>query len=398
MGPVPAFISMRALVVLVMLSGSCLLRAATPLVETWCGTDSGELPDLWQDAMLEVQALQEMPKAGTLEHAPGRVGVLLNKFALLQRGSVKQGRETMNAVRQSLEMLSKLRPQLIDAAHSTNVTVFTQSMAAVRLLMDELHDKYEPGSLQPGITPANKSVLLPSPPTLSVIARAPLLVPDQPAQVDLRLRDGTGAGIGSLQLVETHTRRLHAMVIDLSLEDYHHKHPITSGRPGEFMFGFTPRKSGDYLLWLDVTPEATGRNENLEAVLTGSIPSSASPSRLAQMESMTDGWNLQLSTGQKRVIANEPVNARVRVTDERGKPCFILEPVMGAFAHVIGIMDDRRTMIHVHSRGEPPGELSRSGPEVPFRFVAPNRGFLKLFVQIQINGGILVGRFGVSVE
>ncbi len=71
---------------------------------------------------------------------------------------------------------------------------------------------------------------------------------------------------------------------------------------------------------------------------------------------------------------------------------------MGAFAHVVGFMDDRHTMIHVHSHGEPPHELSRSGPEVPFRFIAPKAGFLKLFVQVQVNGTIRLARFGFPVE
>jgi hypothetical protein len=221
---------------------------------------------------------------------------------------------------------------------------------------------------------------------------------NQTVQVDLRLRDTTGAGVGSLQLMETHTRRLHAMVIDSSLEDYHHEHPITSGRPGDFTFVFTPRKTGDYLLWLDVTPLATGRNETPETTLVGAIPSLASGARVTQMESAADGWRFQLRLDRKKVTAGLPVSARLRVTDGQGRPCFVLEPVMGAFAHVVGFMDDRHTMIHVHSHGEPPHELARSGPEVPFRFVAPKAGFLKLFIQTQVNGTIKLAKFGFPVE
>jgi len=389
---------MRALILSLLLSGACTLRAASPQLDAWCGTDGGELPDLWQQTMLEVEALEEFPKADSWTNAPGRVNMLLNKFALLHRGSAKQGQETMTAVRKSLEALSKLRPQLIDAANSTNVTTFTQTVAEVRMLMDKLYGKYQPGSLKLGIAPVNKSLLLPSPPTLSVKAIAPRLVTNQPVQVDLRVRDATGAGVGSLQLIETHTRRLHVMVIDPSLEDYHHEHPITSGRPGDFTFVFTPHKTGDYLLWLDVTPLATGRSETPEAVILGSVPSLTSPSRATQMECVADGWKFQLSLDRKKVTADQTVNARLRVTDAKGKPCFILEPVMGAFAHIIGFMDDRHTMIHVHSHGEPPHELSRSGPEVPFRLIAPKKGFLKLFIQTQMNGNIVLAKFGFQVE
>lgn len=374
------------------------IRAASPGLEPWCGTDGGELPDLWQQTWLELEALEEIPKADAWTSAPGRVSTLLNKFALLQRGSVKQGQQTMSHVRKALDGLAKMRPQLIDAANATNVTTFTQTVAEARLLLENLQRRYSPDALLASVSPVNTALLLPGQTTLSVKASAPRLMTNQTVQVDLRLRDATGAGVGSLQLMETHTRRLHAIVIDSSLEDYHHEHPITSGRPGDFTFVFTPRKTGDYLLWLDVTPLATGRNETPETSIIAAIPSLASPARVTQMESTADGWRFQLRLDRKKVTAGLPVNARLRVTDGQGKPCFALEPVMGAFAHVVGFMDDRHTMIHVHSHGEPPRELARSGPEVPFRFIAPKAGFLKLFIQTQVNGTIMLAKFGFPVE
>lgn len=389
---------MRCLAPLLVLLLAHSIRAAAPALEPWCGTDGGELPDLWQQAWLEVEALEEFPRADAWTNAPGRVSTLLGKVALLQRGSVKQGQQTMAHVRKALDELSKMRPQLIDAAIATNVTTFTQMVAGARLILENLQRKYSPDALLTGASPVNTALLLPGLPTLSVKASAPRLVTNQTVQVDLRLRDATGGGVGSLQLIETHTRRLHAMVIDPSLEDYHHEHPITSGRPGDFTFVFTPRKTGDYLLWLDVTPLATGRNETPETTILGTIPSLASPTRVTQLESTADGWRFQLRLDRKKVTAGLPVNARLRVTDGQGRPCFGLEPVMGAFAHVVGFMDDRHTMIHVHSHGEPPHQLSRSGPEVPFRFIAPRAGFLKLFIQTQVNDTIHLAKFGFPVE
>jgi hypothetical protein len=385
-----------ALLAVLMLARSS--HAAAPGVEPWCGKDGGELPDLWQQTWLEVEALEEVPGAAAWTNAPGRVSTLLNKFALLQRGSAKQGQQTMAHVRKTLHGLGRMRPQLIEAAGATNVSAFTQTVAEARLLLEDLQRMYAPEALLTGVSPTNTAFWLPGQPTLSVKASSPRLVANQTAQVDLRLRDSTGAGVGSLQLMETHTRRLHAMLIDPSLEDYHHEHPVTSGRPGDFTFAFTPRQPGDYYLWLDVTPLATVRNETPTAVIAGAAPSLAAPTRVPRMESTSDGWRFQLRLDRKKVTAGLPVNARLRVTDEQGRACFGLEPVMGAFAHVVGFMDDRHTMLHVHSHGEPPHELARSGPEVPFRFVAPKSGFLKLFIQTQVNGTILLARFGFAVE
>ena len=235
---------MRCLALLLVLLVAQSVRAASPGLEPWCGTDGGELPDLWQQTWLELEALEEFPKADAWTNAPGRVGTLLSKFALLQRSSVKQGQQTMAHVRKALDGLARLRLQLIDAANATNVAAFTQAVAEARLLLENLQRKYSSDSLLAGVSPVNAAFLLPGQPTLSVKATAPRLMTNRTVQVDLRLRDATGAGVGSLQLLETHTRRLHALVIDSSLEDDPHEHPITSGRPGDFAFVFTPRKTG----------------------------------------------------------------------------------------------------------------------------------------------------------
>lgn len=389
---------MRELTVGLWLAGVLAVRAAVPIGDAWCGTDGGELPDLWQATVLELETLEEIPKAEAWNYAPARVNVLLNKFALLHRGSVKQGPETMKAVRKTSDTLGRMRSGLIDAATTTNRTAYGESISTIRTLLDRLHGKYQPGSLKLGIATIDPRALIPNAPTLTVTASSPPLVSNQTVQVDLRLRDARGAGVGSLQLLEMHTRRLHLLAIDPALEDYHHEHPITSGRPGDFVFVMTPHKSGSYLMWLDVTPLATGINEAPRAVIGGGPLLTKPVDRTTRMQSVADGWKFDLRLDRRKVVAGQSVNARLRVTDPQGNPCFALEPLMGAFAHVVGFLDDRSTMIHVHSHGEPPHELSRSGPEVPFRFIVPKSGFLKLFVQIQVNGNVSVAKFGFPVE
>ena len=157
-------------------ASAVLVHASAPLGDVWCGTDGGALPDLWQQTVIELEALEEVPKADAWGFAPGRVNVLLNKFALLHRGSVKQGPQTMKAVRGAMDALGKLRPQLVDAATATNVSSFTQSVAQVRSLMDELYGKYLPGSLKLGIAAINPALMLPASPTLIVKATAPVAV------------------------------------------------------------------------------------------------------------------------------------------------------------------------------------------------------------------------------
>jgi hypothetical protein len=377
----------------------CSTWSAVPPGDAWCGTDGGELPDLWQQTMLELEALEEIPMADAWPYASGRVSVFLGRLALVQRAGTRQGQELMTQLRKTMGVAAAARAEVIESAGSTNREAYLRVVSDLRQAMSGLAGRYAPGSLKLAVASgASRPVLATNQPTLFVKAIAPTPVSNRTMQVDLRLRDGLGQGVGSLQLVEMHTRRLHVLVIDPSLEDYHHEHPITSGRPGDFVFHFTPRTSGPYLMWLDVTPLATGRNEMPQAIIGGAGVVTGLVSRTTQLQCTHEGWRFELRLDRKRVFAGEPVNARLRVTDPGGKACFGLEPLMGAFAHIVGFLDDRQTMIHVHSHGDPPHELSRSGPEVPFRFTAPKSGFLKVFVQTQVGGNVLLARFGLPVE
>lgn len=384
---------------LIWVTSLCPAWSAGFPADAWCGTDGGELPDLWQQTMLELEALEEIPMADGWAYAPGRMSVFLGKLALVQRASARQGQELMKQVGKTMNVASAARTGVLDAAGSTNRETYIRIITELRQAMDGLAGRYAQGSLKLAVAAGGaRPVLGTNQPTLFVKAIAPVPVSNRTMQVDLRLRDATGQGVGSLQLAEMHTRRLHALVIDAALEDYHHEHPITSGRPGDFVFHFTPHTSGPYLMWLDVTPLATGRNEMPQAVIGSPAVVTGAVVRATSFQCTNEGWRFELRLDRTRVFAGEPVNARLRVTDPSGRACFGLEPLMGAFAHVVGFMDDRQTMIHVHSHGEPPHELSRSGPEVPFRFTAPKPGFLKLFIQTQAGGNVLLARFGLPVE
>ncbi len=389
---------MRAIFFSLMLVFGIQLRSAGALApDAWCGTDGGELPDLWQQVVLEIEALEEVPVADGWAFAPGRVSALLGKLALLQRASVRQGTELMGAVRKTMNVAAGSRGNLIEAVNATNAAAYKEAVTALRAAVGALERRYPAGSLKMPPMRLDSKISIPTP-TLFVKALGPAAISNQPMQVDLRLRDANGQGVGSLQLVEMHTRRLHALIIDPSLEDYHHEHPITSGRPGDFTFMFTPRRSGNYLLWLDVTPLATARNEMPQTIIGGTTFPDLPIRREVRLSSTNDGWRYELKLERKRIFAGESVGARLRVTQPDGRGCMALEPLMGAFAHIVGFMNDRQTMIHVHSHGEPPHELARSGPEIPFRFIAPKPGFLKLFVQVQVNGVGQLATFGLAVE
>src|SRR5262245_17962878 len=152
---------MRWFVVLTLLAAALAVRGATPLTQPWCGTSNGELRDLWEQTWLEIEALEEMPQAMAWTNAPGRVSMLLTKFAALHRASTRQSQQTMAHVRNVQGGLLQLRPTLISAANSADATPYTQAVAQARLLLANLQRDYSPEALKPGASDLN--TFLPGP-------------------------------------------------------------------------------------------------------------------------------------------------------------------------------------------------------------------------------------------
>lgn len=89
----------------------------------------------------------------------------------------------------------------------------------------------------------------------------------------------------------------------------------------------------------------------------------------------------------------------VRVGDAEGKPITNLEPVMGAFAHIVGFYDDFATVAHIHPMGkEPASETDRGGPDLSFHLEPVRSGFVKLYVQVRRAGKDIFIPLGIMVE
>ncbi len=77
----------------------------------------------------------------------------------------------------------------------------------------------------------------------SVSTVAPLTV-GQPVRALLHLQRPNGEPVSPSDLIETHTKKIHLLMVDSSLTDYHHEHPVPTRNPGEYSFSFTPGKRG----------------------------------------------------------------------------------------------------------------------------------------------------------
>src|SRR5262249_17815280 len=94
------------------------------------------------------------------------------------------------------------------------------------------------------------------------------LVAGKSSKIKLKLTEiQTGDLLSEKDLKLAHTKKLHLLVIDPTLTDYQHIHPIEIENTGEFTFNFTPKKEGNYRFWADITPIKTGTQEYVIADL-----------------------------------------------------------------------------------------------------------------------------------
>ena len=203
-------------------------------------------------------------------------------------------------------------------------------------------------------------------------------------------------------LLVMHTQPIHLLIEEPGMGDYHHEHPVPTETRGEYEFTFTPQKSSPYRIWADIVPEATGVQE----LPFADLPSAGEPGPLAdtatRYTSSAAGYQFTLALANGNDMPLKAQQARgmtINVTDSTGKPVTQLEPVMNAFAHLVGFHADYQTVVHLHpSGGDVLNDTLRGGPSLGFIFFPPKAGFIRLYCQVKINGKMLFAPFNVNVD
>lgn len=223
------------------------------------------------------------------------------------------------------------------------------------------------------------------------------LTPGAEAQATLKLKSFTGEALLLKNLREVHTKKIHLLIVDPSLTDYHHEHPEATDVPGEYAFRFTPRLKGPYRAFADVLPLFTGFQEYVKTEIPAPTASDTPLRPAFPRKGETGGLRFELSLESEVVKAGKPVGVQVMVTKE-GKPFAALEPVMAAFAHLVGFHEGGDIVLHMHPiETKAITDADRGGPELHFRMFADTPGFYRLFLQTQVGGKQLFVPFGVNV-
>jgi len=254
-----------------------------------------------------------------------------------------------------------------------------------------------------------------SPVSLTLTPAAPPRA-GEPLHGTLTLKTYQGKAIGPADLWRVHTELLHLMIVDPDLLDYHHIHPQPTETPGEWSFSFTPRYGGEYRVFADFTPAATGLGLYASTqVEVAGAPPSAEQVAAAQVPSWTvqiAGVDFELSpidpkrppesahatasastapaaarsSPQPEVRARREVTMRLVLSRADGGPVPLL-PIMDAFAHVVAFDRERSGFAHLH-----PQEVDLNiapdpqHPALTFRVLIPNPGRYVAWAQVNHAG------------
>jgi hypothetical protein len=228
-----------------------------------------------------------------------------------------------------------------------------------------------------------------------------LATEDSPAtgqrmKIALTLRTASGKPIGPQDLLVTHTRLLHLLVVDPSLRDYQHIHPVPGRVPGEWDFDLVPRRAGLYRLFADFTPSATGRGLYASAELP--VPGQPDPppaenNRVCEV----DGWKLTLAPDasfRARVV----VILALTVESAAERRPVRLEPVMGAFAHLVAFDAARSGFAHLHpQQADLSQPLDPFRPRLTFQVQLPEAGRYVVWSQVKLGGQERFAPFWIDV-
>jgi len=351
-----------------------------------CGPEIVLLGDAWEHVQLERDNLLEITKQGDLLLVPQKLAALSSHLAFMESRAVM--------------VFDKERQTLLATMQRVNESLPRWNALALENQRDRLQAEW-PGLVewlgtigaqfpQEALVSSSESsfVLPPVVPTLLVEwVTPPQLEIGKEEEIRFRLIGPGNVPVIPDNLHTTHTEKLHALLLDPSFTDYHHEHPRPTEIPGEYIFTFTPQRSGPYRMWLDVMPVATGRGEfPIVDLMPIPRPIVKAPAPQAAVTEGTSGpFRAKVELPAGGLTFGNVASIRVHL-EEDGKPLTRVEPLMGAFAHMVGFSDDFQSILHIHPTGAMPVPGQFGGPQVDFQVRPLLPGWLRLYLQYQVDG------------
>jgi hypothetical protein len=184
-----------------------------------------------------------------------------------------------------------------------------------------------------------------------------------------RVVDGRGATVRDFD--ETHTKRMHLILVRRDLTGFQHLHP-EQWRDGTWTTTARLADAGSYRLFADFARD--GESHTLASDLRVDGDADLRPVPDPAPVAAADGYEVRLAGGQVR--AGEPAELRFEIA--RGGEPVEVEPYLGARGHLVALRDGDLAFLHVHPHGD----------DTAFEATFPTPGRYRLFLQFQHAGRV----------
>ena len=206
----------------------------------------------------------------------------------------------------------------------------------------------------------------------------------QPLTCSLTLFTTTGKPVEWEQIAVSHTERLHALVVDRSLQDYQHVHPQPAGPPGHYLVEVIPQRPGPYSVYLDFIPLTTNRRTLLETGFdVAGVPLPPTPD--TRLEYREPGMQYKFVPAESRLVTDRELTfTLVVVPDDSTTTTFT--PVMDSYAHVVAFDEKGTGFAHLHPVNSLVKGQDPQNPDLRFTFMFDKPGYYRVWTQFIVNG------------
>ena len=197
------------------------------------------------------------------------------------------------------------------------------------------------------------------------------------------LHPKTGARVR--EFLEVHEKLFHLFLISEDLQSFAHEHPLAAA-DGTFSLTYNFPRSGAYRLLADFFPKGGTPQLVSRSIYAKGKAATAAP-LLVDM-ALKHGANMEVELVTE---PPQPLAGKKTLLFFRLKPHDGLEPLLGAWGHLLAASPDLIDMIHGHPA------FAEAGPQIQFNVIFPRPGVHRVWVQFQRQGQLNTLAFNVPV-
>ena len=187
------------------------------------------------------------------------------------------------------------------------------------------------------------------------------------------------------QFLEIHEKLFHLFVISADLRFFIHEHPVLQAG-GMFRLEQAFPMAGEYRLLADFFPQGGTPQLISRSFFVRGDRQPVKPLELDLSPQQGSNIKVELVTEPAQPLAGKKTLLFFKLSPHEG-----LEPLLGAWGHLLAASSDLIDLIHGHP------EFPEAGPQIQFNVIFPRPGLHRVWVQFQRAGVVNTVAFNVLV-